>query len=62
MGKGRKKGRGGEETRSSREVNEDYGRDLSLGADQEDNDTKCEGHFPVRLYMWEFGQNDPKRS
>jgi hypothetical protein len=70
-GKGRSARGRGEETRS-REVYEDYGANSPIVTTADD----CEGEeeddegeeifsphdFPVGLYMWEFGQNDPKRS
>jgi hypothetical protein len=74
MGKGKGKssrGRGGEETRAAREVYQDYGsnRPPARSSDARTEDEEEEegeeifspSDFPVGLFMWEFGQNDPKR-
>lgn len=76
MGKGKGKnsrGRGGgEDTRAPRDDHQSYGsyppptRSTEVGVEDEEQEEEGEEifspyDFPVGLFMWEFGQNDPKR-
>lgn len=71
MGKGKKGSYGEGRDRLERKYGgeRDYGEQVSnhTGEQEEQeedeaNDGEVENYsFPVGLYMWEFGQNDPKR-